>query len=140
MGNIGSITYKDLSNDLGCRSAAELAMAVQAVFMDEVHSVRAVRYAWAEDGTVLLTLDCHVNGNQSPMSFAELKRELSSLCCWQSSSRVVIGLKHALAEVVTLYHAFEYAFGQAQSLMLVCTPPEEYFEAASAFASVPVHS
>ena len=110
-------------------------MAAQAVFMDEVHSVRAVRYAWAEDGTVLLTLDCHVSGDQAAMSFGDLRRELKSLCPWQASYPVVIGLKHALAEVVTMYHAFEYTHGLKNSLMLVCTPPEEYFEGAALMAT-----
>jgi hypothetical protein len=110
-------------------------MAVQAVFMDEVQVVRALRYAWAEDGTLLLTLDCHVNGKAEAMTFAQLERELRSLCPWQQSYKVVIGLKHALAEVVTVYHAFEHASAQNESLMLVCTPPEEYFEAAAAFSA-----
>jgi hypothetical protein len=110
-------------------------MAAQAVFMEEVHSVRAVRYAWAEDGTVLLTLDCHVSGDQSAMTFGELKRELSTLCPWQKSYPVVIGLKHALAEVVTMYHAFEHTARAEESLMLVCTPPEEYFEGAASVAT-----
>lgn len=109
-------------------------MAVQAVFMEEVHSVRAVRYAWAEDGTVLLTLDCHVNSDQPVMTFGDLKRELLALCPWQRSYPVVIGLKHALAEVVTMYHAFEHSERLDQSLMLVCTPPEEYFEGAAAIS------
>lgn len=111
-------------------------MAAQAVFMEEVYSVRAVRYAWAEDGTVLLTLDCHVNGSADAMTFGDLKRELSTLCPWQASAPVVIGLKHALAEVVTIYHAFEHSAKPAESLMLVCTPPEEYFEGAAATAAV----
>jgi hypothetical protein len=112
-------------------------MAAQAVFMDEVHPVRAVRYAWAEDGTVLLTLDCHVGGNMPMLTFGDLRRELSALCPWQTSAPVVIGLKHALAEVVTIYHAFEHASTGEQSLMLVCTPPEEYFEGAAG-VSTPV--
>lgn len=112
-------------------------MAAQAVFMEEVHSIRALRYAWAEDGTVLLTLDCHVNGQQGPLTFGDLKRELSALCPWQVNAQVVIGLKHALAEVVTMYHAFEHSNRIDNSLMLVCTPPEEYFEGAAA-ASTPV--
>jgi len=107
-------------------------MAVQAVFMDEVHPVRALRYAWAEDGTVLLTLDCHLTGTAKPLSFKDLRTELRNLCPWQLSHQVVIGLKHALAEVVTVYHAFECAAEQHETLMLVCTPPEEYFEALAA--------
>lgn len=110
-------------------------MAAQAVFMEEVHSVRAVRYAWAEDGTVLLTLDCHVSGHAPAMTFGDLKRELAALCPWQTASPVVIGLKHALAEVVTIYHAFEHSVKLDESLMLVCTPPEEYFEGAAAVAT-----
>jgi hypothetical protein len=107
-------------------------MAVQAVFMDQAHLVQALRYAWAEDGTVLLTLDCHVNGVNKPLTFGSLCAELRNLCPWQLEHEVVIGLKHALAEVVTVYHAFECATEQHQTLMLVCTPPEEYFERVAA--------
>ena len=107
-------------------------MPVQAVFLDEVHSVRALRYAWAEDGTLLLTLDCHVDAPNKPMTFAELRNEIRSLCLWQLSNEVVIGLRHALAEVLTVYHAFECAPKQNETLMLICTPPEEYFEACAA--------
>ena len=107
-------------------------MAVQAVFMDEVHLVRALRYAWASDGTVLLTLDCCVNDCSQPLTFSNLQTELRNLCPWQLLHNVVIGLKHALAEVVTVYHAFENATEPAQTLMLICTPPDEYFDAAAA--------
>ncbi len=107
-------------------------MAVQAVFMDEVYSVQVLRYAWTEDGTVLLTLDCHVSGVENPLTFQSLSAELRNLCPWQLADQVVIGLKHALAEVVTVYHAFECEAEQHQTLMLVCTPPEEYFDALAA--------
>ncbi len=100
--------------------------------MDEAHLVQALRYAWAEDGTVLLTLDCHVNGVDKPLTFDKLNAELRNLCPWQLDHKVVIGLRHALAEVVTVYHAFECAAEQHQTLMLVCTPPEEYFERVAA--------
>ena len=108
-------------------------MAVSAVLMNEVHSVRSLRYAWAEDGTVLLTLDCHDrDGKSGVMTFGELKAELASLCQWQLKHSVVIGTTGALAEVLTIYHAFEYSQSSEHSLMLVSTPPEEYFEAQAA--------
>jgi hypothetical protein len=44
----------------------------------------------------------------------------------------MIGLRHAVADVVTLYHAFEFAQGRDNTLMLVSTPPDEYFEALAA--------
>ena len=108
-------------------------MAVSAVLLDEVHTVRSLRYAWAEDGTVLLTLDCHHRDDKSGvMTFADLKAELAGLCPWQLNNPVVIGTKGALAEVLTIYHAFEYSQAGEHSLMLVSTPPEEYFESKAA--------
>ncbi|MBV9085679.1 MAG: hypothetical protein JOZ62_23640 [Acidobacteriaceae bacterium] len=108
-------------------------MAVQAVFMNSVHCVRSLRYTWAEDGTVLLTLDCHPHGPTAPiMTFGDLSRELRSLCSWQLSQNIVVGLKHALSEIVTLYHAFECAPKSHDTLMLIATPPDEYFEAIAA--------
>ena len=108
-------------------------MAVSAVLMNEVHSVRSLRYAWSEDGTLLLTLDCHDRDDKSRvMTFAELKAELASLCPWQLKHPVVIGTTGALAEVLTIYHAFEYSQAGEHSLMLVSTPPEEYFDAKAA--------
>ncbi len=108
-------------------------MAVKAILMDQVHSVRSLRYAWAEDGTVLLALDCHDGGDTLPvMCFAELHKELGSLCPWQLKLPVVIGTTGALAEVLTMYHAFEFSHAGQHSLMLVSTPPEEYFEAKAA--------
>lgn len=105
-------------------------MTVQAVFLDEVHSVKGLRYTWSEDKTLLLTLDCEGTGKS--LRFADLLRELRCLCPWQRSSPVVIGLKHALAEVVTMYHEFDLSSEPGHSLMLVCTPPDEYFEATAA--------
>jgi hypothetical protein len=108
-------------------------MAVQAVFMDEVFCVKSLRYAWAEDGTLLFALDCRDSDDAgSVMTFASLVKELKALCPWQLSNRVTIGLRHALAEVLTIYHAFECAAQPHHTLMLVSTPPEEYFEAAAA--------
>lgn len=66
------------------------------------------------------------------MRFADLLHQLKCLCPWQLSSRVVIGFKHALAEVVTIYHEFDFSREPGHSLMLVCTPPDEYFEAIAA--------
>jgi hypothetical protein len=126
------ITYKQLRDNLSDCAAAELCMAAQATFMDEVHAIRELRYTWAEDGTLLLTLDCHNTEEVPGMSYRELQKRLGSLCQWQLTHEVVIGLRHALAEVVTLYHAFEVAHEQHHTLMLVCTPPDEYFEAIAA--------
>jgi hypothetical protein len=66
------------------------------------------------------------------MTFSRLARELNALCWWQLRHRVMIGLRHAVADVVTLYHAFEFAQGRDNTLMLVSTPPDEYFEALAA--------
>jgi hypothetical protein len=124
------ITYQNLHDDLGHRSIAELSMTVQAVFLDKIHSAKALRYTWSEDKTVLLTLDCHGAGDA--LTFADLRRQLRCLCPWQLSNRVVIGVKHALAEVVTMYHEFDLPSEPGHSLMLVCTPPDEYFDAVAA--------
>ena len=105
-------------------------MMVQAVFLDEIHSIKALHYTWSEDKSLLLALDCEGNGNS--IQFADLLRELRCLCPWQLSSHVVIGVKHALAEVVTMYHEFDLSSEPGHSLMLVCTPPDEYFEATAA--------
>ncbi len=108
-------------------------MAVQAVFLGEVHGARALRYDWAEDGTVVLTLDCHGRNSAEPViTFGELLRELRVLCSWQLDKAVVIGLKTAFVEVLTLYHEFDLAADASDSLMLICTPPDEYFEFTAA--------
>ena len=108
-------------------------MAVQAVFLDEVHSVRALRYDWAEDGTIILALDCYPRFPvKNAMKFADLLRELSILCPWQLANNVVLGLKTAFAEVLTIYHEFDLQAGSQDSLMLICTPPDEYFEFTAA--------
>lgn len=105
-------------------------MVAQAVFLDRVHAVKALHYTWSEDKTILLALDCH--GAGEGMTFAELLRQLRCLCSWQMSSRVVIGLREALAEVLTIYHEFDLISEPGHSLMLVCTPPDEYFDAVAA--------
>lgn len=107
-------------------------MVVQAVFMDEVGEVRGLRYIWAEDGSLLLALDCTASTGKHVLTFAQLAQDLSALCWWQLREPVMIGLRHAVADVVTMYHAFEFAEGQPNSLMLVSTPPDEYFEALAA--------
>jgi hypothetical protein len=106
-------------------------MTVQAVFLDEVYQVRSLRYVWSDDGTLLLALDCcDYRTHSRTLTFGELSKQLASLCRWQLRHNVVIGATNALAEVLTLYHAFECAPGQDSTLMLVSTPPNEYFEAA----------
>lgn len=105
-------------------------MAAQAVFLDRIHPVKALRYTWSEDKTLLLALDCYRAG--VGLTFSDLLRQLQCLCPWQLSNRVVIGVKHALAEVVTIYHEFDLVSEPGHSLMLVCTPPDEYFEAMAA--------
>jgi hypothetical protein len=107
-------------------------MAVRAVYKDQVHAVRALRYVWAEDCTLLLALDCCVPGSHPGMSFSELLRELSVLCHWQAAQKIVIGLREVLVEVVTLYHEFELPQNTSDTLMLICTPPAEYFGSAAA--------
>jgi hypothetical protein len=108
-------------------------MAVQAVFQENVHGVRLLRYDWAEDGTVVLTLDCHPRYSADKvMTFADLLRELRSLCPWQLSKDVVIGIKTAFIEVLTVYHEFDLTSDSSNSLMLICTPPNEYFEFTAA--------
>ena len=108
-------------------------MAVQAVFQENVHGVRLLRYDWAEDGTVVLTLDCHPRYSaEKVMTFADLLKELRGLCPWQLSKDVVIGIKAAFVEVLTVYHEFDLASDLSNSLMLICTPPSEYFEFTAA--------
>lgn len=108
-------------------------MAVQAVFQENVHGVRVLRYDWAEDGTVVLTLDCHPRYlADRVMTFADLLKELRNLCPWQLAKDVVIGIKTAFVEVLTVYHEFDLASDSSNSLMLICTPPEEYFEFTAA--------
>jgi hypothetical protein len=107
-------------------------MAVQAVFMDEVGQVRGLRYIWSEDRSLLLALDCVSVCDAPVMTFADLATELNTLCWWQLREPVMIGLTNAIADVLTLYHAFEFAQGRPNTLMLVSTPPDEYFEALAA--------
>ncbi len=104
-------------------------MPAQALFFDHVYHIKCLRYTWTEDGLVLLTLDCYIGAEDSePMTFAELRREVGALCVWQRILNVTIGTKHAIVEVLTLYHAFESARHHDRTLMLVSTPPDEYFE------------
>ena len=108
-------------------------MPVQALFLDQVHPVNCLRYAWADDGTVMLALECDEDRARTTgeaMTFQQLIGELAALCPWQQSMKVTVGTRHALAEVLTIYHAFESAKNCPNSLMLVSTPPDEYFEAA----------
>jgi hypothetical protein len=122
-----------LYNDLTGRAAVELSMAVQAVFQEKVHRVRVLRYDWAEDGTVVLSLDCCPRCSaEAVMTFADLLKELRSLCSWQLAKDVVIGIKTAFVEVLTVYHEFDLASDSSNSLMLICTPPAEYFEFTAA--------
>lgn len=127
------ITYLNLYKDLKGRAAVELSMAVQAVFQEQVHTVRLLRYDWAEDGTVVLSLDCYPRGSAARvMTFADLLKELQVLCSWQLAKQVVIGIKTAFVEVLTVYHEFDLASDSSNSLMLICTPPNEYFEFTAA--------
>jgi hypothetical protein len=107
-------------------------MPVQALFMEEVGTVRALRYVWSEDGTLLLALDCQTSSGSEILTFANLRKHLSTLCWWQLSHPVMIGHQHAFAGVITIYHAFEFAKGHGDTLMLVSTPPDEYFDALAA--------
>ena len=107
-------------------------MAVKAVFLEEVGSVRSLRYLWSEDGALLLALDCQPSLGEEVLTFRQLLKHLNALCWWQQRDPVVIGYRYAVAEVVTLYHAFEFAQDHANTLMLVSTPPDEYFEALAA--------
>ncbi|MGC2658097.1 MAG: hypothetical protein WA324_08960 [Bryobacteraceae bacterium] len=107
-------------------------MAVRAVYLDQAHAVRAVRYAWAEDGTLLLTLDCYPRfATPETITFSQLAAHLQTLCAWQRRSSVFLGFKDSLVELLTLYHEFEISPRNEHTLMLVCTPPDEYFEAVA---------
>jgi hypothetical protein len=107
-------------------------MAVRAVYLDQAHAVRAVRYAWAEDGTLLLTLDCYPRfAAPETITFSQLSAHLETLCVWQRRSSVFLGFKDSLVELLTIYHEFEISTGNDHTLMLVCTPPDEYFEAVA---------
>jgi hypothetical protein len=107
-------------------------MAVNAVFLEEIGAVRALRYVWSEDGALLLALDCQPSLGTEVLTFCQLLKHLNALCWWQLRDPVMIGHRYAVVEVVTLYHAFEFAQDHANSLMLVSTPPDEYFEARAA--------
>jgi len=107
-------------------------MSVRAVYLEQAHTVRAVRYAWAEDGTLLLTLDCYPRFASAPsMSFGQLRSHLEALCVFQLRSVVFMGFKDALVELLTVYHEFELSPPSNNTLVLVCTPPNEYFEAVA---------
>ena len=103
-------------------------MPVQALFLATVSTAKELRYAWAKDGTLLLTLDCAAPVGTKPMTFSELHGELRSLCPWQLKLPVTIGFPTAIVESITLYHEFDRAASCDETLMLICTPPEEYFE------------
>lgn len=107
-------------------------MTVQAVFMNAVGQVRALRYVWAEDGSVFFALDCHLGLGKSVLTFGELLTQLGDLCFWQLHHPVMIGHVTAVVDVLTIYHAFEHAESHRNTLMLVSTPPDEYFESLAA--------
>lgn len=107
-------------------------MAVYGVFMDEIDEIRALRYIWSEDGSMLLALDCQRSLRSQPLTFAELLQTLEALCCWQLRERVMVGFRHAVVDVMTLYHAFEFTRSTGDTLMLISTPPDEYFEPLAA--------
>jgi hypothetical protein len=121
-----------LLDDLRGRSPEEMSMSARAIYMDRAHAVRAVRYAWAEDGTLMLTLDCYPRFVAAPsMTFAQLRAHLEALCVWQLRGAVFLGFQDSLVELLTMYHEFELSLPSDHSLMLVCTPPDEYFEAVA---------
>lgn len=122
------ITYENLSYRLSQCAESELAMTVQALYGETIGAVSSVRYAWANDGTILLTLDCVSAKSASPMTYRQLQVELKGLCSWQLSRKVAIGFPTEIVEVVTLYHEFERAPDQNCTLMLISTPPDEYFQ------------
>lgn len=105
-------------------------MPVQALYLNEVRCADALVYAWAEDGTLLFSLDCRALGK--PLTYGELLKQLYALCPWQLNHNVVIGMHAELAEVLTIYHAFDGESSHGASLLLVSTPPDEYFEANAA--------
>lgn len=107
-------------------------MTVRAVYLNRAHAVRAVRYAWAEDGTLLLALDCYPRfAAPATLSFTQLRAHLETLCIWQKRSAVFLGFQDSLVELLTIYHEFELSPRSEHTLMLVCTPPDEYFEAVA---------
>ena len=80
----------------------------------------------------MLALDCHARSSaEAVITFADLVRELRLLCSWQLAKDVVIGNENAFAEVFTMYHEFDLVGNTADTLMLICTPPDEYFESLS---------
>jgi len=62
------------------------------------------------------------------MTYAILFEELRGMCDWQLDANVVVGLQDEIVEVLTMYHDFDLATDCDSSLMLVSTPPDEYFE------------
>lgn len=104
-------------------------MPVQTLFEGVVRTVHALAYAWATDGTLLFALDSRDSGSP-PLTYGTLLRELQSLCQFQLRGNVVVGLAAELVEVLTLYHDFDRPAHAGNTLLLVSTPPDEYFEAA----------
>ncbi len=101
-------------------------MPVQTLYLNEVRSADALTYTWAGDGTLLFSLDCRSLGK--PLTYGELLKQLYALCPWQLNHNVVIGMDSELAEVLTIYHEFDVQSNPSGSLLLVSTPPDEYFE------------
>jgi hypothetical protein len=56
---------------------------------------------------------------------------LETLCFWQKRTAVFLGFQDSLVELLTMYHEFELSPASNHTLMLVCTPPDEYFEAVA---------
>jgi len=104
---------------------------VQFLYSGVVRTVHNLAYAWAEDGTLLLALDSR-DSPRVPLNYSDLVRELNALCSWQLDLDVVVGMAAELAEVLTLYHDFDWPQSGANTLLLVSTPPDEYFDTEAA--------
>ncbi len=124
---ISSITYRQLRSHLSRCIDEEFCMPVQFLYAGIVTTVHNLAYSWAGDGTLLLALDSR-DSPRVPLSYRDLLGELNALCFWQLGLNVVVGMANELAEVLTLYHEFDWAQHGGNTLLLVSTPPDEYFD------------
>jgi hypothetical protein len=104
-------------------------MPVQALYFGAVWKAVDVRYTWAGDGTLLLSLECESCVTPTlPLTYNDLLCQLRGMCSWQLDMKIIIGMDEELTEVLTLYHEFDQAPHGGATLMLIVTPPDAYFE------------
>jgi len=108
-------------------------MPVQALYFGTVWKAIDLRYTWAGDGTLLLSLESESHLTPTlPLTYDDLLCHLRGMCSWQLNMKVIIGMEEELSEVLTIYHEFDLAPHAGATLMLVVTPPDAYFESQAA--------